>query len=312
MHALRKSAATLVAVTTIAIGPAAAGDGATDLLTISAPPEMAAQADRLRRLDSRHVDKIADLIGLENPGGPIEVYLIPESAPDSRQVPRWVTGFAVSQADRIVLLPQRLPSYPDSSLADLFRHEVAHIFIARAAGNRPVPRWFNEGLAVIAGSPWGLNDRSRLAVSVLRGGRVSTAALDAEFARGRGDVRRAYSLSAALVRDLLRRHGTDAGARILSRIAEGKSFETAFEEVTGSSLLSAETSFWRRHTFWYRWVPILSSSITLWLGITALALAAGVRRRQRNAEQHRIWEEEERLAESTSADQTFEQEQRPS
>ena len=266
------------------------------LLRITASPSLAASATRLRKLDSSHIDRIADLIGLEETGAPIEIYLLPENSPQAQLVPGWITGFANSEVSQIVLLPQRLPSYPDSSLDDLFRHEIAHIFIARAARHRQVPRWFNAGLAVVAGSPWGLDDRSRLAVSILRGGRKSMSELDAEFAHERGDIRRAYALSAALVRDLLRRYGTDAGARILRNISQDLTFDASFEEATGIALSAFEASFWRRHTFWYRWVPILTSSITLWVGVTVLALAAGVRRRRRNAEQYRVWEEEERLA----------------
>ena len=58
----------------------------------------------------------------------------------------------------IVLLPERVPSYPDSSLDDVLLHETAHVLVARAAGGRPLPRWFQEGMAMIAGRSWGRDD----------------------------------------------------------------------------------------------------------------------------------------------------------
>ncbi len=61
------------------------------------------------------------------------------------------------------------------------------------------------------------------------------------------------------------------------------------------SLQQAEVSFWRRQTLWYRWVPVLTSSVTLWIGITFLALLAIHRRRAKDAALRELWREEERL-----------------
>jgi hypothetical protein len=46
-------------------------------------------------------------------------------------------------------------------------HEVAHILIARAADGRAVPRWFNEGLAVVAERAWHFEDRWQLASALV-------------------------------------------------------------------------------------------------------------------------------------------------
>ena len=45
----------------------------------------------------------------------------------------------------------------------------------------------------------------------------------------------------------------------------------------------AGESFWSRQTFWYRWVPLLTSSVTLWILVTMLALWAMRKRRARDA-----------------------------
>ncbi|HWN45372.1 MAG TPA: hypothetical protein VNW71_24310, partial [Thermoanaerobaculia bacterium] len=193
----------------------------------------------------------------------------------------------------IVLLPARAPSYPDSSLEDLLRHEVAHVLVARAAGGRPLPRWFHEGLAMIAGLSWGLDDRSQLTLTLVGDGEVSLERLEQEFRGGRAAARGAYAIAGAFANDLLRRHGDDAAARILAEVARGLSFEDAFQRATGTSLAEAERVFWQRQTLWYRWVPLLTSSVTLWLLVTLLAIWAMGKRRARDAAQRRMWEEEE-------------------
>jgi hypothetical protein len=193
----------------------------------------------------------------------------------------------------VVLLPGRQPSYPESSLSELLDHEVAHVLIARAAGGRPLPRFWNEGLAMAAAGSWGLEDRSRMALASLRGRDLSVSELDQLFNGGPGEVAAAYAISFAFVQEVSERFGSGAPAAILAQVARGLSFEDAFRQATGTTLAAAAAEFTRRETFWYRWVPLLTSSVTLWIGITFLALWAGGHRRSRTTALRRRWEEEE-------------------
>src|SRR5256885_2326590 len=145
--------------------------------------------------------------------------------------------------------------------ASLFSHEMAHVLVARAAGGHPLPRWFHEGMAMIAGLSWGLDDRSRLTLALLVDRPVSLADLDQRFAGGQSEVNRAYAVAGSFVRDLFDRYGQDVAARILQGVSRGLSFPDAFRAATGDSLAAAESSFWDRQTFWYRWVPVLTSSV---------------------------------------------------
>jgi len=262
-------------------------------LVFEAPPRFAPTAAHLRLAAAPQLAGVMRLAGLADPGPPIRVVLAPEGSPEAGLVPRWVVGYAMGERGLIVLLPERVPSYPDVSLDDVLLHETAHVLVARAAGGRPLPRWFQEGMAMIAGRSWGLDDRTRLTLALLVDRPVSLAALDGRFAGGQAEVNRAYAVAGSFVRDLLDRYGPGAAPAILAGVARGLSFEDAFFAATGTPLASAEDSFWSRQTFWYRWVPVLTSSVTLWLLITLLALWAMRHRRQRDAAQRRIWEEED-------------------
>jgi hypothetical protein len=246
----------------------------------------------VRSVDPARLLDAMRLVGLTDPGPPIQVLLGPEGS-DLAMVPPWVSGYAYGEEGVIVLLPARAPSYPDSSLEELLRHEVAHVLVARAAGGRPLPRWFHEGLAMIAGLSWGLDDRSQLTLTLVGDGEVSLERLEQEFRGGRGDARSAYAIAGAFANDLLRRYGDDTAARILAEVARGLSFEDAFRSATGATLAEAERAFWRRQTLWYRWVPLLTSSVTLWLLITLLGIWAMGKRRARDAALRRMWEHEE-------------------
>src|SRR6202035_407443 len=177
----KRSAALFLAIVLAALPVIAAGPEPPELI-LEGPPSMQPFAASLHALRRDRLEAAMRLVGLAEPGPPIHVLLAPEGSPMARSAPPSVSGYAFGDRGVIVLLPSREPSYPESSLGGLLDHEVTHVLIARAAAGRPVPRWFDEGLAMFAGGTWGLDDRGQLALSLLRTGRVPLAELDAGFA----------------------------------------------------------------------------------------------------------------------------------
>jgi hypothetical protein len=285
--------AVFVLIVLLLVSPVSRAWAQVPQLLVDAPPELEAVAARIRALPPGRLEAASRLAGLFRAGPPVRVILAPEGSPLAAAVPPWVSGYADPAAGVVVLMPAREPSYPDSSLEDLLRHEVAHVLIGRAAGGRPVPRWFQEGLAMIAGQSWGLEDRGRLTLALFADRRIPLSELDGHFAGSQGMVQRAYAVAGAFVRDLVERHGPRVPGEVLSGLADGLSFPEAYRRASGETLAAAEDSFWDRQTFWYRWVPLLTSSVTLWLAVTLLALWAMAKRRARDAAQRKLWEEEE-------------------
>lgn len=262
-------------------------------LEVEAPPEYRALARELEALPAERFLPIVRLVGSEQAGPPIRVHLATEDSAEAQAADSWVAGYAYGALGRVVLLVERTPPYPDGSLEELLDHEVAHVLISRAAGHRRLPRWFNEGVAMVAGHSWGLEDTSRLTLAMVTRSELPLAEIDRMFAGHSGEVARAYALSGALVRHLLHRYGRRTVAIIVTAVRHGVDFDEAFRRATGSTVAELEDSFWSRHSFWYRWVPLLGSSATIWVGVTLLALIAFRRRRQRDAEIRERWEREE-------------------
>lgn len=271
-------------------------------LVIESPPELAAARARLEAFDSSPLSSIVRLVGLRSPGPPIRVVLAADDSEWARQVPPFAAGFAVGEAGLVVLFPSRSPVYPHDTLEDVLRHEIAHVLISRAANGQPVPRWFHEGLAVAVERPWDLEEGTRLASALVFGPRIGVTAIDELFLGGEGAQRRAYLLSTALVRHLLREQGSDAPARVLQEAARGRSFEFALASVTAQSLPVFEESFWRSQRTWTTWVPLIASSTVLWLCVIAIASLAVRRRRQRSRQIRERWERETTTAEAARGD----------
>lgn len=259
-------------------------------LRIEAPPEMAAARLRMESIDRMRLGDVVSLVGLNDPGPPIRVELASSSSSRARSVAPWIAGFA--RQDSVVIFPSRSPSYPDRSLDDVLRHELAHALIWRASSGHPIPRWFNEGLAMAAERP-GIRDQTQLFLDLAGGSTPSLQEIDRLFDSGQADQSRAYQLSRVLVWDLLRKHGQTSGGRILGLVGQGIPFETAFKDVTGQTTASTEAEFFRRQRVWTTWMPILFSQETLWMGITLLAILAIWRKRRRGAEMRKRWDEEE-------------------
>lgn len=263
-------------------------------LAIMAPSELAAARTRLESFDRPTLAGIVRAVGLSDPGAPIQVVLAGEDSDASRSVSDWTAGYAISNAGLVVLFPARSPVYPHDTLEDVLRHEVAHVLIARAAAGREVPRWFHEGLAVAVERPWDLEDRSRLVWELMAGPRLRLREINAMFDGGQAAQSRAYSLSTAFVRDLIREHGAGAPAAILRLVGEDVPFERAVATVAGQPLGAVEDGFWERQRVWTVWMPMLTSGEAFWLAVILLAALAVWRRRRHSAAIRRRWEEEER------------------
>jgi hypothetical protein len=241
---------------------------------------------------------VMDLVGLDAPGPDIRVVLAPESSPLAREMPAWVTGYTdgVTTLDGgsvVVILAERTPSYPDGGLEEVLAHEVAHVLIHRAAAGRRVPRWFDEGLAMLAARTWRWRDQTELAVGLLSGPRVPLWKLDDLFQGDRRQVERGYALAGTLVQDLIERYGSAVPRIVLARVAQGDTFEQAIRGATGATLIDVGEAFWERQGALRLWIPILTSTAVLWFGVSVLAIVAGIRKRRQRAAQAKAMEEAE-------------------
>ncbi len=260
---------------------------------MEAPESLEPLAAQLKEINPQSLQRMMDFMGLEHPGPPIRVILAPNGSPLAQEAPAWMSGYAVSGASTIVLLTDRSLTYPNNSLHDVFLHEIGHILAHRAAGEQPLPRWFDEGLAMMTARRWDLEDRARLVWAMVSDTQISLNDLNTLFVKDEASVRRAYVLAYAFTLDLLEHTGQDSPKRILAKVQQGMSFPEAFAQTTFMTLTQAEEQFWSRQTLWNRWIPVATSSGMVWLAITLLAFWAFTRQRKRAAAIKKQWREDD-------------------
>lgn len=252
---------------------------ASPRLEVLAPPSLEGVARHIEELGQEDFRSLLLLTGEMGFHRKIRVVLLVEENPVAQETPKWVTGYARGDRAVIVLFPSRVPAYPDRNLGVLLRHELTHILVWEASGGRSLPRWFNEGLATVAAREWGLEDRARYAAAVIGSGPRSLRDLDRAFSSGGARVARAYAFSAVLIRELRREYGGHVTAEILGGMREGLDFDGAFHQACGVSPESWAADYLRSQRFWTVWLPFISSTNTLWLLVSLLALVAIIRHR---------------------------------
>jgi hypothetical protein len=261
-------------------------------LQIEGPPELDTVRRRLESIAPERFADVAKLLGIADSGLPIQVRLVRENSDLARNVAPWIAGFAIGDSNLVVIFPARSPGYPDRTLEDVLRHEVAHVLVSRAAGGRPVPRWFNEGVAMSVERDRQFQDETQLLYQLVTGGRIDMDAIDRLFSGSQSDQIRAYALAGAFVHEMVSRSGPAVIQQILERVSRGATFGSAFADATGQTLANAEIEFWRDQRIWTSWIPILTSPALLWSTITILALLAFYMRRRRNREIEKQWDED--------------------
>lgn len=261
-------------------------------LIFEAPPRFAPLADRLQKVNRQALSAAMELVGLQEPGPPITIILATEDMDMARHTPSWVSGYALIPSGTIVVFPERQVSYPHGSWEALLLHELAHVFVMRVSREHTGPRWFEEGIAMVASGERDLEDRAWGFWIGLTATPIPLEEMNRLFSKNPPLVQKAYLLSDALVRYLMTSRGADIVRQILAERADGVPFEDAVQKVTGWTLMELETKFWAQQTVWRRWIPVATSSTIVWAAIVLLALAALRKQRQRAAAVKQKWEEE--------------------
>jgi len=178
--------------------------------------------DLVSTLESHYGDLVRDL-GVA-PRGSIAVILYTDQAFfDVTQSPSW----AGAVNDGKLRIPVNGMSSVTPDLSRVLKHELAHSFINQLSGGR-CPQWLNEGIAQ-AMEPKSLSSRGRRLASLFKAQQeIPFNQLEGSFMRFSGmEAILAYDESLAAVQFIIETQSLSDLQRILQRLAEGSSTESA-------------------------------------------------------------------------------------
>jgi hypothetical protein len=212
------------------------------------------------------------------------------SLPAKAELSPEVVGVALGRENLIVL--RNHPRLPE-----VFAHEASHIALFRATGGRPLPRWFVEGFAAYQAGEGSFDRLASLIRASVSNTLIPLRDLEHHFPARADASDLAYAQSAELVSYLLGTYGRGPFRALLRRIAAGEPFFKALVLAYRVSVEDLEEQYLRDLGTRYNWVPIVTGTATLWMGITLVFLLAYFRKRRAMRHQLARLDQEEATAE---------------
>jgi hypothetical protein len=162
-------------------------------------------------------------------------------APEGAPYPDYAAGVAYSEIGLVLLTIAPVHPTDQHDLVQVFRHELAHVAIFDALAGAHVPRWFNEGFAVLASGETSLNRLGTLWSATLGNTLLPLARMDVGFPKDETTAVIAYAQAVDVVRYLLRKREYYRFHGLIERMRSGEEFPSALVGSYGLFVLG-----WRR------------------------------------------------------------------
>lgn len=235
-------------------------------------------ANELKAHAERDLRAISATLGIrDQPQAPIEVRILrgtdrfQDAVPGPHPPAEWTAGLAMPYRSLILL---KVDAQTRFSIHDIFRHEVSHIVLHRAAGGNRLPLWFVEGVAVNQAGERLRERWAQTVESMLGDGPMPLEALRDGFPRGTRQVENAYAQSSAFVHFLIRRWGWNLLRYVIAQVRQGHAFAPTLERVTGKSLRQLEEAWLLEMEREASWLPLLTGEPLMWVLISLLFVAS--------------------------------------
>ena len=209
--------------------------------------------------------RIRNVLKLPGLGDPIDIVVTRDLEDFKQAMPRigrhqselklgdWVAGIAFP-AHRLVVL--RLGHFPAREIRSTLVHELAHIYVSEAAALRPVPRWFNEAVAMLLSDEQTHQHLENVLAAKAYEQIPDFEELEWGFTAHRSKIHQSYAASFAFLRWAIEtRGGEHLVTAVLHRLAANQEFKVAFRTVFGASVSDLQ-ELWLSETQTSRWFPI--------------------------------------------------------
>jgi len=224
----------------------------------------------------------------------ITVYLCPTQSSFDRitggVIPHWGEAAADPVLWRIFLKAPRM----NESKRVTLKHELAHLLLAELAHPQRLPRWFNEGAAILLAGETQHIEPALISRAMATNSLLTFDDLEAMLAFPNEKAGLAYSESYHAVNFLVRRFGFVALRNFAQASTQHAEPRAAFHSACGEDLWDFEVAYFDYVRKNFRWYFLWDESILWGAGIFLLFIAAYVATRIRTRKKAEEWEAEER------------------
>jgi hypothetical protein len=255
---------------------------ARDVIDISAAEKFRIEADVGKPLQKTIEVRIAD--------GPSDFQ---DAQPAGYSAPVWSAGLAYQGLGIMVLQARGGAGGGPGALRTTFIHELSHLVMHNATGGRHIPRWLSEGMAMHHAGEWSFSRATAITKAVAFGNVIELSKLDYDFPDEAERVHLAYAESIEFVSYLMGRFGRPGMNAFISALSSGEGPEVSASRAFGVNLEGLEKAWLSRTRMIYAWIPLITSSTTLWFVITVIFLTGYLRKRADTKRRMREMEDED-------------------
>lgn len=215
--------------------------------------------------------------------------------------PNWSEGVA-SPSNNVIILksPNLLPDH--AVISKIAIHELTHIILHKAVNGHPIPRWFNEGMAVYYSGEKSFASGSLISKALITKSIIDLKDINEVLNFHSDKAQLAYQESYLAILYLFEQFGKEKVKQIISLMGKGKNLDLAFLEAIGMDTVDFEYDWYHYIKKQYRWRFLIDFDTYLWIFILALFLVGFMIIRRRNRLTIQRWENDEN---SWSGDNTF-------
>ncbi|NIP41287.1 MAG: LPXTG cell wall anchor domain-containing protein [candidate division Zixibacteria bacterium] len=209
-------------------------------------------------------------------------------------IPDWGVGVAIPSRNYISVLS---PSGKNMNMSFemVIRHELAHVAINKRVDGKRIPRFMDEGFAMMFAHQWGFGDDITIATAQVTGSLYELWEIDAVNMLNSSQARIAYAESYLAVKYIFDVFGKDTFQSLLDGFRKGQDRNTVFRNVLGTDFAGFDKMFADHLKSNYHWIMIITNPIVLWIGVVLLFLLGFILIKKRNKDIYKKWEEEEKL-----------------
>jgi hypothetical protein len=237
-----------------------------------------------------------------------------ELQPTARPAPEWAGALTYPGLGMVLIMTPGAMESSGTRYWSLLQHEMAHLLLGDAEsrhGTR-LPRWFQEGIATYVSGEMSLSRLIQLGWAQATGAAPDFRELEYTFPSQPSRAEAAYARSYLFIRYLSHRFGEDAVARVVAESFNRGGINSGVAAAFDVSLAGLLEGFDQYARVKATWIPVITSTATLWGAITLLFLITWFRKKVQGMRTMLQWdreEEEERLA-ATLQDKKFHEKKR--